>query len=103
MFLLFPVKVEEHMLLCEEVADSWRDVEDQKGELENQLRETEQQLQTLIRSPAELEPKVAQNQLDRAQVCALSLCILLFTSKAAMQTSTSVDNHLFFAGVPAAD
>lgn len=64
------------MLLCEEVVDSWRDVEVQKAELENQFRETEQQLQTLIRSPAELEPKIAQNQLDRAQVCMLSLSIL---------------------------
>lgn len=57
------------MLLCEEVADSWRDVEEQKADLEVQLRETEQQLQNLIRRPAELEPKIAQNQLDKAQVC----------------------------------
>lgn len=61
------------MLLCEEVADSWRDIEEQKADLEVQLRETEQQLQNLIRRPAELEPKIAQNQLDKAQVCA---CIM---------------------------
>ncbi|KAG7239212.1 hypothetical protein INR49_029965 [Caranx melampygus] len=58
---------EERMLLCEEVADSWRDIEEQKADLEVQLRETEQQLQNLIRRPAELEPKIAQNQLDKAQ------------------------------------
>lgn len=59
------------MLLCEEVADSWRDIEEQKADLEVLLRETEQQLQSLIRRPAELEPKIAQNQLDKAQVFAL--------------------------------
>ncbi|XP_026174038.1 nesprin-1 isoform X1 [Mastacembelus armatus] len=58
---------EERMLLCEEIADSWRDIEEQKADLEVQLRETEQQLQNLIRSPGELEPKIAQNQLDKAQ------------------------------------
>lgn len=56
------------MLLCEEVADSWRDIEEQKSDLETQLIETEQQLQNLTRRPAELEPKIAQNQLDKAQV-----------------------------------
>lgn len=57
------------MLLCEEVANNWRDIEEQKAELEVQLRETEQQLENLIRGPAELEPRIAQNLLDRAQVC----------------------------------
>ncbi|XP_027140369.1 nesprin-1 isoform X4 [Larimichthys crocea] len=61
------LQIEERMLLCEEVADSWRDIEEQKADLEVQLRETEQQLQNLIRRPAELEPKIAQNQLDKAQ------------------------------------
>ena len=61
------------MLLSEEVADSWREIEEQKADLETQLRETEQELQNLIRRPAELEPKIAQNQLDKAQVCALAL------------------------------
>lgn len=56
------------MLLCEEVANNWRDIEQQKAELEVQLRETEQQLENLIRGPAELEPRIAQNLLDRAQV-----------------------------------
>ena len=55
-------------MVCEEVADSWRDVEEQKADLDAQLRETEQQLQNLTRRPAELEPKIAQNQLDKAQV-----------------------------------
>lgn len=59
------------MLLCEEVANNWRDIEEQKAELEVQLRETEQQLENLIRGPAELEPRIAQNLLDRAQVCIL--------------------------------
>lgn len=62
------------MLLCEEVADSWRDTEEQKADLEVQLRETEQQFQNLIRRPAELEPKIAQNQLDKAQVCVRFVC-----------------------------
>lgn len=62
------------MLLCEEVADSWRDIEEQKADLEGQLRETEHQLQNLIRRPAELEPKIAQNQLDKAQVCVWFVC-----------------------------
>lgn len=57
------------MLLCEELANNWRDIEEQKAELEVQLRETEQQLENLIRGPAELEPRIAQNLLDRAQVC----------------------------------
>lgn len=57
------------MLLCEEVANNWRDIEEQKTEMEVQLRETEQQLENLIRGPAELEPRIAQNLLDRAQVC----------------------------------
>ncbi|KAK1888724.1 Nesprin-1, partial [Dissostichus eleginoides] len=61
------LQIEERMLLCEEVADSWRDIEEQKADLEVQLRETEQHLQNLIRRPAELEPKIAQNQLDKAQ------------------------------------
>ncbi|CAJ1078482.1 nesprin-1 [Xyrichtys novacula] len=61
------LQIEERMLLCEEVADSWKDIEEQKADLEVQLRETEQQLQNLIRRPAELEPKIAQNQLDKAQ------------------------------------
>lgn len=62
------------MLLCEEVADSWRDAEEQRSDLEVQLRETEQQIQSLIRRPAELEPKIAQNQLDKAQVSAQLVC-----------------------------
>lgn len=57
------------MLLCQEVANSWRDVEEQKADLEVQLRETEQQLENVIRGPAELEPRIAQNLLDKAQVC----------------------------------
>ncbi|MED6283585.1 hypothetical protein CHARACLAT_010424, partial [Characodon lateralis] len=61
------LQIEERMLLCEEMADNWRDIEEQKIDLETQLRETEQQLQSLIRRPAELEPKIAQNQLDKAQ------------------------------------
>jgi len=57
------------MLLCEEVADSWREVEEQQADLRAQLRETDQHLQSLARRPAELEPKIVQNQLDKAQVC----------------------------------
>ncbi|TWW68818.1 Nesprin-1 Enaptin KASH domain-containing protein 1 [Takifugu flavidus] len=61
------LQIEERMLLCEELANNWRDIEEQKAELEVQLRETEQQLENLIRGPAELEPRIAQNLLDRAQ------------------------------------
>lgn len=57
------------MLLCEEVANTWRDIEEQKTDLEVQLRETEQHLENLISGPAELEPRIAQNLLDKAQVC----------------------------------
>lgn len=67
--MTFCPQIEERVLLCEEVADSWRDAEERKADLELQLRETEQQLQSLVRRPAELEPKTAQNQLDKAQVC----------------------------------
>lgn len=63
------------MLLCEEVANNWRDIEEQKAELEVQLRETEQQLENLIRGPAELEPRIAQNLLDRAQVCVFRIIL----------------------------
>lgn len=66
------------MLLCEEVADSWRDAQEQKTDLEVQMRETEQQLQSLIRRPAELDPKIAQNQLDKAQVSFLLFFIWFF-------------------------
>ncbi|XP_068610253.1 nesprin-1 [Brachionichthys hirsutus] len=61
------LQIEERMLLCEEVVDSWKDAEEHKADLELQLREAEQQLQNLLRRPAELEPKTAQNQLDNAQ------------------------------------
>lgn len=66
------------MLLCEEVADSWRDAQEQKADLEVQMRETEQQLQSLIRRPAELDPKIAQNQLDKAQVSILLFFMCFF-------------------------
>ncbi|XP_077366762.1 nesprin-1 isoform X9 [Festucalex cinctus] len=61
------LQIEERMLLCEEVTENWRGVEERKAELEVRLRETEQQLENLIRCPAELEPRIAQNQLDKAQ------------------------------------
>lgn len=68
-YLCFHVQVEERMLLCEDEANAWRDIEEQKLDLEVQLRETEQHLENLIRGPAELEPRIAQNLLDKAQVC----------------------------------
>ncbi|XP_061559702.1 nesprin-1 isoform X16 [Phycodurus eques] len=61
------LQIEERMLLCEDVAESWRSVEEHKADLEVRLRETEQQFENLIRCPAELEPRIAQNQLDKAQ------------------------------------
>ncbi|CAL8394133.1 unnamed protein product, partial [Arctogadus glacialis] len=61
------LQVEDRMLMCEEVADSWREVEEQQADLKVQLREMDQHRQSLARRPAELEPKIAQNQLDKAQ------------------------------------
>lgn len=66
------------MLLCEEVANTWREIEEQKADLEVQLRETEQHLENLIRGPAELEPRIAQNLLDKAQVCFGFVCLSVF-------------------------
>lgn len=65
----FVPQIDERRLLCEKIAESWRGVEEHKTDLEVQLRETEQQLENLIRCPSELEPRIAQNQLDKAQVC----------------------------------
>ena len=67
--VMLAVQVEDRMLMCEEVADSWREVEEQQADLKVQLREMDQHRQSLARRPAELEPKIAQNQLDKAQVC----------------------------------
>ncbi|XP_019750512.1 nesprin-1 isoform X11 [Hippocampus comes] len=61
------LQIDERRLLCEKITDSWRGVEEHKTDLEVQLRETEQQLENLIRCPSELEPRIAQNQLDKAQ------------------------------------
>lgn len=55
------------MLESQDVADSWKDIKDMRSNLECRLLESEQLLQSMLRRPAELEPKVAQNQLDQAQ------------------------------------
>uniref|UniRef100_A0A8C1YUK6 Spectrin repeat containing, nuclear envelope 1a n=1 Tax=Cyprinus carpio TaxID=7962 RepID=A0A8C1YUK6_CYPCA len=61
------VKLQEKMLESQELADNWREIKDLRSNLECRLLEAEQLLQSMLRRPAELEPKVAQNQLDQAQ------------------------------------
>lgn len=56
------------MLESQELADSWREIESCRSDLEARLREAEHFLQNMLRRPADLEPKVSQNQLDQAQV-----------------------------------
>ncbi|XP_016311636.1 nesprin-1-like isoform X6 [Sinocyclocheilus anshuiensis] len=61
------LQIEERMLESQELADNWREIKDLRSNLECRLLEAEQLLQSMLRRPAELEPKVAQNQLDQAQ------------------------------------
>ncbi|XP_043075052.1 nesprin-1 isoform X1 [Puntigrus tetrazona] len=61
------LQIEEKMLESQELADNWREIKDLRSNLECHLLEAEQLLQSMLRRPAELEPKVAQNQLDQAQ------------------------------------
>jgi len=56
------------MLESKELTENWREIKDLRSNLECHLLEAEQLLQSMLRRPAELEPKVAQNQLDQAQV-----------------------------------
>ena len=61
-------------MVCEEVADSWRDVvEEQKADLDAQLRETEQQLQNLTRRPAELRTSWIRHRYCRPMGCLLHM------------------------------
>uniref|UniRef100_A0A8C2DGG1 Spectrin repeat containing, nuclear envelope 1a n=1 Tax=Cyprinus carpio TaxID=7962 RepID=A0A8C2DGG1_CYPCA len=62
------LQIEERMLESQELAENWREIKDLRSNLECHLLEAEQLLQSMLRRPAELEPKVAQNQLDQAQV-----------------------------------
>ncbi|KAI5615121.1 nesprin-1 isoform X2 [Silurus asotus] len=61
------IQVEERKLESQELADSWREIESLRSDLESRLREAEHFLQNMLRSPADLEPKVSQNQLEQAQ------------------------------------
>ncbi|XP_073712130.1 nesprin-1 isoform X2 [Misgurnus anguillicaudatus] len=61
------LQIEERMLESQDQADRWREIKDLRSNLECRLLESEQLLQSLLRRPAELEPKVAQNQLEQAQ------------------------------------
>ncbi|KTG06491.1 hypothetical protein cypCar_00011069 [Cyprinus carpio] len=61
------MQIEERMLESQELAENWREIKDLRSNLECHLLEAEQLLQSMLRRPAELEPKVAQNQLDQAQ------------------------------------
>uniref|UniRef100_A0A8C1K642 Spectrin repeat containing, nuclear envelope 1a n=1 Tax=Cyprinus carpio TaxID=7962 RepID=A0A8C1K642_CYPCA len=61
------LQIEERMLESQELAENWREIKDLRSNLECHLLEAEQLLQSMLRRPAELEPKVAQNQLDQAQ------------------------------------
>lgn len=62
------IQIEERMLESQELTENWTEIKDLRSNLECHLREAEQLLQSMLRRPAELEPKVAQNQLDQAQV-----------------------------------
>uniref|UniRef100_A0AAR2ILP8 Spectrin repeat containing, nuclear envelope 1b n=1 Tax=Pygocentrus nattereri TaxID=42514 RepID=A0AAR2ILP8_PYGNA len=55
----------QRMLESQELAESWRAIKGLRSDLEFRLREAEQLLQNMLRRSAELEPKVAQNQLDQ--------------------------------------
>ncbi|XP_062858462.1 nesprin-1 isoform X4 [Trichomycterus rosablanca] len=61
------IQAEERTLEFQDLTDSWREIENLHTDLESRLREAEQFLQNMLRRPAELEPKVCQNQLDQAQ------------------------------------
>lgn len=60
------------MTFSQELSDSWREIKEQKQELATLFQDMEQQLQSLSRRPAELEPKIAQNMLDQAKV---NICV----------------------------
>ncbi|XP_067272909.1 nesprin-1 isoform X4 [Pseudorasbora parva] len=61
------LQIEERMLESQELTENWREIKDLRSSLECRLIEADQLLQSMLRRPAELEPKVAQNQLDQAQ------------------------------------
>ncbi len=66
--ILSILQIEERMTTSQELSCSWREIKEQKHELSTLFQDTEQQLQSLSRRPAELEPKIAQNMLDQAKV-----------------------------------
>ncbi|KAJ8275253.1 hypothetical protein COCON_G00098780 [Conger conger] len=59
--------IEERMLRSQDLADSWKEVREQKTELAAHLQDRELQLQSLNRRPGELEPKIAQNMLAQVK------------------------------------
>lgn len=63
---------------AQQLSDSWREVKEQKQELSTLFQDLEQQLHSLSRRPAELEPKIALNMLDQAKVRAAIFTILTF-------------------------
>lgn len=50
------------------MSDCWREIKEQKQELSILFQDLEQQLHSLSRRPAELEPKIALNMLDQTKV-----------------------------------
>lgn len=60
------------------MSDCWREIKEQKQELSALFQDLEQQLHSLSRRPAELEPKIALNMLDQAKVKTTIFTILTF-------------------------
>ncbi len=81
--ILSILQIEERMTTSQELSCSWREIKEQKHELSTLFQDTEQQLQSLSRRPAELEPKIAQNMLDQAKVNVLFMLnfYILFSNK----------------------
>ncbi|KAJ8270593.1 hypothetical protein GJAV_G00116870 [Gymnothorax javanicus] len=59
--------IEDRMLRSQDLAESWKEVREQKSELASYFQDMEQQLQSLNRRPGELEPKIAQNMLAQVK------------------------------------
>ncbi|KPP77537.1 nesprin-1-like, partial [Scleropages formosus] len=65
--LSLTLQIEERMSISQDLAESWREIREQRTELEAHFQDVEQQLQNLSRRPAELELKIAENMLLQAK------------------------------------
>ncbi|TSO25166.1 Nesprin-1 [Bagarius yarrelli] len=59
--------LEEKIARAQQLADIWREIKEQKQDIFTLFQDMEQQLHSLSRRPAELEPKIALNMLDQAK------------------------------------